>query len=167
MVFRIPAWKGWFRLRNKECHGGHKSQSRIWWILSMYSFFLSKLNLCVIAIVTGEMCVGGGMPRIFSLQYCNDYSIPWQEKDTVCNINYGQPLSPLFKVSSYIFFILSPIPPPHFFPFLFCFSLFSISFIFLPSLSFFNVSVLTCEARCPTQSRVCATCNIVLFVFSN
>lgn len=39
-----------------------------------------------------------------------------------------------------------------FFPLLlfdFLISLFSISFIFLPSLSFFNVSVLTCEARCP------------------
>ena len=42
----------------------------------MDSIFLSKLNLCVIAVVTGEMCVWGGMPRLFSLQYSNDYPIP-------------------------------------------------------------------------------------------
>ena len=31
----------------------------------MDSIFLSKLNLCVIAVVTGEMCVGGNAETIF------------------------------------------------------------------------------------------------------
>lgn len=127
-------WKGWFRLRNKDCHDGQKSQSRIWWIPSMYSFFLSKLNSCVIAIVTGEM--GGGNAENIFLQYCNDYSIPWQEKDTICNINYGQPSFPLcLKFLPVSFFILSPIPPPFFF-FLSSSAFWFPGFLFSPSLSF-------------------------------
>lgn len=142
MASGIPMWKGWFRLRNKECHDGPKSRSRTWWILSLYSFFPVQIKLMC------NICSYWGNVKYMKYQEYFPFSIvvtlqpPDKKKVLYVILIVGR----LFPSFNFFLCLLSSSSLPFFrlfpFPVLLLDSLtflFSISFIFLPSLSFFSI----------------------------